>query len=43
MRRVNLDAIIAEANDDALEVSVGGRVVERRTIVGPYGAMWCQG
>ncbi|QSR25108.1 hypothetical protein CFH99_05675 [Nocardioides aromaticivorans] len=24
-------------------VSVGGRVVERRTIVGPYGAMWCQG
>lgn len=24
-------------------VTVGGRVVERRTIVGPYGAMWCQG
>lgn len=24
-------------------VSVGRRVVERRTIIGPYGAMWCQG
>lgn len=24
-------------------VTVGKRVVERRTIVGPYGAMWCQG
>ncbi|HWJ11983.1 MAG TPA: hypothetical protein VNS46_21550 [Nocardioides sp.] len=24
-------------------VTVGGRVVERRTIIGPYGAMWCQG
>lgn len=24
-------------------VTVGRRVVERRTIIGPYGAMWCQG